>query len=109
MGVVVAGRLIAGAVPTDVEHIELLHADDDALTPVARVSHSNRSSEFVVQVILPDEFSDAAAIVDHVREQLTYYLVDLDERDPWAYARYHCTTASNAYSKVRWVLREPSG
>jgi len=38
----------------------------------------------------------------YVRREIDYYLVELREKDPWAYAIYHCSTAANVYSKVHW-------
>jgi hypothetical protein len=39
---------------------------------------------------------------------LDFYLVERRERNPWAYAIYHCGTGSNMYSKVHWSYF-PSG
>lgn len=39
---------------------------------------------------------------DAVRRELDFYLVELGEPDPWAYAIYHCGTTSNVYSQVHW-------
>ncbi len=36
------------------------------------------------------------------KTELNFYLVEKGEPDPWAYAKYHCTTASNLYSSVHW-------
>lgn len=38
-----------------------------------------------------------------VTKELTFYLVEKGEQDPWKYAIYHCGTASNIYSKVHWA------
>jgi hypothetical protein len=37
-----------------------------------------------------------------VMKELTFFLVELGEPDPWKYAIYHCGTASNIYSDVHW-------
>jgi hypothetical protein len=51
--------------------------------------------------------SDDPRVMDDVRRDLELYLVELGKPDPWAYARYHCTTLANAYSAVHWsYLRE---
>jgi hypothetical protein len=34
--------------------------------------------------------------------ELDFYLVEKLERDPWAYAVYHCGTGANMYSRVHW-------
>jgi hypothetical protein len=41
-------------------------------------------------------------MIRYVRREIDYYLVELREKDPWAYAIYHCSTAANVYSKVHW-------
>ena len=41
-----------------------------------------------------------------VRRELDFYLVELGEKDPFAYARYHCGTAANLYSRVHWSFHE---
>ena len=49
-----------------------------------------RCPPFIGPVAASQEATDA------VRKQLDFYLVELGEADPWGYARYHCTTVSNA-------------
>ena len=53
-----------------------------------------------------------------IRKELDFYLVHLGEARPWAYLRYHCSTAANIYSPVHWgyyparrgrVLPSPKG
>ena|SRR6266480_2165659 len=40
--------------------------------------------------------------IDAARKELDFYLADKHEANPWAYAKYHCNTAANMYSKVHW-------
>jgi hypothetical protein len=53
-------------------------------------------------------------MVKEVKKELLYYLIELEEPDPWLYAKYHCTTALNWYSMVHWCrhrgqsVRSPS-
>jgi hypothetical protein len=37
-----------------------------------------------------------------VTKDLTFYLVEKGEYDPWLYAIHHCGTAANIYSNVHW-------
>ena len=73
--------------------------------PIARVGRSEDPDVFLVEFSPRrwDGFEDA---MRRARRQVDYYLVDNSEPDPWNYARYHTTTASNVYSKLRWVLVE---
>ena len=41
-------------------------------------------------------------MLDGARRELNFYLIELKEKDPWSYACYHCSTATNLYSKVHW-------
>lgn len=38
--------------------------------------------------------------MNDIETQLDFYLVELREPDPWAYAIYHFRTAANVYSRV---------
>jgi len=106
-----AGRLIPGSVPIDGEHIEIQYGDfstegDAPLTPIARVRPSDGPGAFVVDFIVPEDAADARKMIAAVQEELEFYFIELPNHDPWAYAKYHCGTASNLYGSVHWVLHE---
>jgi hypothetical protein len=75
----------------------------DAELPVALVAKPVGHT-FVVEFLQIPEIdqSEYDRIKRAVTWQLTYYLVELGEKDPWKYAIYHCGTASNLYSDVHW-------
>jgi hypothetical protein len=87
-----------GQVDTNKQHIELLWSKDKSL--ICRLQTENNNS-FVVQ------FEDGVneKRTKEAEKELNFYLIELNEPDPWKYARYHCTTAANLYSRVRWVLK----
>jgi len=58
--------------------------------------------EFLLKAEAGDDRTEE--ILNGAREQLDFYLVDKRELNPWAYARHHCTTAANIYSKFHWVF-----
>jgi hypothetical protein len=64
-----------------------------------------------VEVLIEASESNADVIAK-VEREISYYLLELNESDPWAYAQYHCGTASNVYSDVHWPFfkgsQEPS-
>ncbi len=63
---------------------------------------------FIVELLpenLPVEM-DPGPIVDEVKQELNFFLIEKREADPWKYARYHCTTASNFYSHVQWAVSD---
>ncbi len=98
-----------GAVNTDDEHFKITYGEDTK--PVALVGRG-RGRSFRVQFLLAagSPTRKARDIHEEVRRSLQFYLVELNEQDPWAYAIYHCGTASNMYSVVHWdfFLRTPS-
>ena len=75
--------------PKDFLHVALLSAPSDNV--------------FTVQFLIQETDAQSKAVLEAVREELDYYLIGLQERNPWGYAQYHCTTASNWYSKVHWT------
>ncbi|MDD5434518.1 MAG: cell division FtsA domain-containing protein [Nitrospira sp.] len=58
---------------------------------------------FPVQFLINNSHPDYAEVIKKVRSELDFYLVEKGEPDPWRYALYHCTTASNIYSIVHWI------
>lgn len=76
------------------------HGDTDALL-VARVAQAP-NEQFIVEMVLPPDDPAASIAFPAVFNELRYYLVELDEADPWGYAGYHCGTAANIYSSVHW-------
>jgi hypothetical protein len=94
-----------GAVDPAQTHIRLSYGPAEGpFVPVARLSPAAPGSrEFIVEFLTPAEgmvLPDDAR--DKVRAELDFYLVDKRERDPWAYAIYHCGTAASLYSDVHW-------
>lgn len=59
---------------------------------------------FPVQFLVRNEDPREQVIRKAVVEELDYYLVNKGEKDPWAYACYHCSTASYWYSDIHWSL-----
>lgn len=43
-----------------------------------------------------------------VRRELDFYLVEKNEPDPWAYAAYHAEASANIYSDVYWAISRPA-
>jgi len=88
------------------EYFELRHGSTDEggwadWLPVALVGQES-GGEFIVEFLVGVGDPSKAAAIGDVRRELDFYLVEKGEADPWAYARYHCDTAANLYSKVHW-------
>ena len=89
-----------GIVDQHKEHIKLSIGDDP--TPMALLAPQD-PYRFTVQFLIQDNEVTRASL-KAIRTELDFYLIGLGEKDPWAYAKYHCGTASNIYSEVHWGL-----
>ena len=86
------------------EHIELRYGDAETSAyeqwlPVALIGRPT-NHVFPVQWLLPKSVNPE--IISRVQRELDFYLVELREANPWAYAVYHCGTSANMYSKIHW-------
>jgi hypothetical protein len=92
------------------DHFELRYgsAEDsgwNAWLPVARVGRPVNGA-FGVEFVVDRANPASAPIMDAVVGELTFYLVAKGERNPWAYAQYHCGTGANLYSSVHWSFHK---
>src|SRR4051812_4649469 len=85
-----------GVVSREGEHIVLGYGEDDV--PAALLAPGN--SGFAVEFLTVDR-----EVRRGVEREVDFYLVELDEPNPWAYAIYHCGTAASVYSVVHWNHR----
>lgn len=102
----IAPRWSAGVVDLGIEHIKLFVGPYGNGAQVIALLAPTGDRSFTVQFVV-DKTGHAAAMADVTRE-LNFYLVEKGEENPWAYAKYHCNTASNIYSSVHWGLYRPS-
>ena len=95
-------RWSEGVVDLDKEHIKLFVGPfGDKAQVIALVAPAGTLA-FTVQFVV-EKTHYAEAVIEVTRE-LNIYLVEKGEDNPWAYAKYHCSTASNIYSSVHWGL-----
>ena len=95
-----------GSVDTAREHLKIVYGDVDTQESeewilIALVS-APKDTTFTVQFLGENSDAESRKMMDAVRRQLDFYLVEKGEPDPWNYAKYHCGTAANLYSKVHW-------
>jgi len=90
-------KWIQGQVDTTQDHFKLRYGEDPSAA--ALVGRGDEYT-FIVQ-FLEDHLGDTKRL-KAVTSDLDYMLVELNERDPWLYAQYHCGTAANIYSGVHW-------
>jgi hypothetical protein len=93
-------KWMEGTVNTDDDHMKLTY--EERPDPVALIA-PGEGSTFIVQFLEMDSKQDnGKEMMRYVRRELDFYLVELREENPWAYAIYHCSTAANVYSRVHW-------
>ena len=97
-----------GEVDHSQTHLEIYYVPDiqhEGPSFLIAVIATPQSQVFLVQ-LLPENLPatmEPGPIIDGVKRELNFYLVELREADPWKYAKYHCTTASNCYSHFQWA------
>jgi hypothetical protein len=94
-------KWVEGVVDRNDDHIKITYGEDPE--PVALFAPGPEKT-FTVEFLpkLEALSQENQETLDDVREKLDFFLVELGEEDPWAYAIYHCSTASNMYSNVHW-------
>lgn len=95
-----------GVVDTGLEHIELRYGDAakagyEQCFPIALIGKPTNNIFPGSWLMNPDNRSHEK-MINAARKELDFYLVELREPNPWAYAKYHCNTSANIYSKVHW-------
>lgn len=98
--------LVIGNVDRSKEHFELRYGDRqlcpwDDMLPVARLG---RIQEDVVAIeyLIDQRLADNQKVIEAVDREITYYIIEKGEQNPWGYAKYHCTSTASMYSSVRW-------
>jgi hypothetical protein len=95
------------------DHFELRYgsaedSDWNGWLPIARVGRPVKGV-FGVEFIVDRANPASAKMMDAAVGELDFYLVTKGERNPWAYARYHCGTGANLYSAVHWSFHKRKG
>lgn len=86
-------RWIEGVVDRKAERLLITYKNG---SPVATVGKGAEHT-YVVQF-----HSQSSEVREAVQGEIDFYLTEWGGKNPWAYAIYHCGTASNAYSDVKW-------
>ena len=93
-------RCIEGSVDPLEEHFVIEYGDEAAL--VARVAQGTDKTFVVEYEANPPFKGDSQQAITAVRREIEFYLLEVGGPDPWVYAKYHCGTMANAYSKINW-------
>jgi hypothetical protein len=104
----IISRWREGQVDRTKEHFELRYgsAEQSDSIPVAVVGIPQGGTVNVHFLIEPGD-SRNIDILGRVKRDIQFYLFELQEGDPWAYAQYHCGTASNIFSEIHWSFFKP--
>ena len=90
-----------GVVDRSDDHVEIRYGERQK--PVALVARDSQK-RFTVQFLMKARANDMRArqILSEVRGDLTHYLFGLVGPDSWAFVQFHCNTAANLSSRIRW-------
>jgi len=93
---------VEGVVDRGADHISLSYGEGQRA--MALVAPHGRHG-FTVQFLFKARRTEARAnkILDEVRRELTFYLLDVVGPDSWAFVQYHCETPANRLSRVHWA------
>jgi hypothetical protein len=88
------------------EHIELRCGEAakspyENWRPIARIG-SPKEQIFPVEWLIAADSPEHESMIIEARQELDFYLVEKGEPNPWSYAKYHCNTGANIYSRVHW-------
>ena len=101
--------VVEGPVSLDGEHMLLSYGSvDDRLKsaqrpfPIAARIAAPKDNVITLEILVTESTADTKEVVAEVRRQVHRMFTETGERNPWAYAKHHCTTAANIYSKIHW-------
>ena len=92
---------VEGVVNRGADHVSVSYGE--AHRAVALVAPHARNN-FTVQFLLKESRTEprTGQILDEVRRELTFYLLDVVGPDSWSFVQYHCETPANRRSIVHW-------
>ena len=93
---------VEGVVDRRADHVSLSYGESQRA--MALVAQHGRYG-FTVQFLLKARRTEVRAnkILDAVRRELTFSLLDVVGPDSWAFVQYHCETPANRRSSVHWT------
>lgn len=100
---------VEGIVDRSADHVSISYGESrQAVALIAQ----RKTAGFTVQFLLDTHRTDARVdkILRQVRQELTFYLLDVVGPDSWSFVQYHCETPANRRSIVhwRWHPKEPA-
>ena len=95
---------VEGVVDKHHDHVSISYGESRK-TVALIAPHATQG--FTVQFLLKARRTDerTSKILNDVRRELTFYLLDVVGPDSWPFVRYHCETPANHRSIVHWSWR----
>jgi hypothetical protein len=92
---------VEGKVDRTADHVSVSYGESPRA--LALVGQHKRKG-FTVQFLLKARPADARSsrILNEIRRELTFYLLDVVGPDSWPFVRYHCESPANRRSIVHW-------
>ena len=92
---------IEGAVNRGADHVSVSYGEGRRAVALVAL---HPTAGFTVQFLLKARRADprASRILNEVRRELTFYLLDVVGPDSWPFVQYHCETLANRRSIVHW-------
>ena len=92
---------VEGAVDRGADHISISYGEGRKAVALIAPHDTNG---FTVQFLLKARRVDprASRILDEVRRELAFYLLEVVGPDSWTFVQYHCETPANRRSLVHW-------
>lgn len=92
---------VEGKVNRRAEHASVCYGESQRL--VALVAPHKRH-HFTVQFVMKERPSNPISIriLDDVRRELRFYLLDVIGPNSWPFVQFHCDTPANRRSTVHW-------
>ena len=93
---------VEGVVDRGADHVSLSYGE--SRRAMALVAPHSRDG-FTVQFLLKARRTEGRTnrILDEMRRELTFYLLDVVGPDSWAFVQYHCDAPANQRSSVHWT------
>ena len=61
-----------------------------------------------VQFLIDKGHPRGSKMAEDTVKELNFYVLELQEPDPWRYLQYHCVTMSNVYGTIHWSFMSGS-
>ena len=100
------GQWVESSVNNASEHLHIRYGDIETSSPkewldVARVAFFKQDI-FMVEFTIEPINQYNRKILEAVKKELDFYIVEKNEPNVYDYLLYHCSTSANIYSMVHW-------